>query len=180
MPNGKTETLYVLSATPEAKIALGLKRRLSRLRYGTKLRDAPQAPVRLDDAGPVHLRVWRLKLWAADEKRVRVTKSIVSEPHRLLSRIGELRRLRQDGLKQLLPCGQDHSPLGNPSRCLGFKKSLAPLPHQNWRQVKPMVSEKYASATTIMTTTSSPAAICSSIPIRFSIEPLSGAASREL
>ena len=50
MPNGKTETWYVLSATPEAKIALGLKRRLSRLRYGTKLRDAPQAPLRLGDA----------------------------------------------------------------------------------------------------------------------------------
>jgi mannose-6-phosphate isomerase len=30
LPNGKTEAWYVLSATPEAKIALGLKRRLTR------------------------------------------------------------------------------------------------------------------------------------------------------
>src|ERR1043165_535113 len=29
LPNGKTEAWYVLSATPEAKIALGLKRRIS-------------------------------------------------------------------------------------------------------------------------------------------------------
>ena len=36
LPNGKTEAWYVLSATPEAKVALGLKRRLTpqQLRHG--------------------------------------------------------------------------------------------------------------------------------------------------
>jgi mannose-6-phosphate isomerase len=49
LPNGKTEAWYVLSATPEAKIALGLKRRVS----PEQLRRA------LDDGSISNLVVWQ-------------------------------------------------------------------------------------------------------------------------
>lgn len=48
LPNGKTEAWYVLSATPDAKVALGLKRRLTR----EQLRDA------IDDGSISDLVVW--------------------------------------------------------------------------------------------------------------------------
>src|SRR5512141_865714 len=40
LPNGKTEAWYVLSATPEAKIALGLKRRISQAQLRHAIEDA--------------------------------------------------------------------------------------------------------------------------------------------
>jgi len=49
LPNGKTEAWYVLSATPEAKIALGLKRRLTH----EQLRHA------IDDGSISDLVVWQ-------------------------------------------------------------------------------------------------------------------------
>ena len=49
LPNGKNEAWYVLSATPEAKIALGLKRRIS----AEQLRHA------IDDGSISDLVVWR-------------------------------------------------------------------------------------------------------------------------
>ncbi len=49
LPNGKTEAWYVLSAAPEAKIALGLKRRVS----PEQLRHA------LDDGSISNLVMWR-------------------------------------------------------------------------------------------------------------------------
>ena len=49
LPNGKTEAWYVLSATPEARIALGLKRRLTR----QQLRQA------IDDGSISDLVVWQ-------------------------------------------------------------------------------------------------------------------------
>jgi mannose-6-phosphate isomerase len=49
LPNGKTEAWYVLSATPEAKIALGLKRRVSQ----AQLRHA------IDDGSISDLVVWQ-------------------------------------------------------------------------------------------------------------------------
>ena len=49
LPNGKTEAWYILSAAPEAKIALGLKRRIS----PTQLRHA------IDDGSISDLVVWR-------------------------------------------------------------------------------------------------------------------------
>ena len=49
LPNGKTEAWYVLSATPEAKIALGLKRRVS----PEQLRHA------IDDGSISDLVVWQ-------------------------------------------------------------------------------------------------------------------------
>jgi mannose-6-phosphate isomerase len=49
LPNGKTEAWYVLSAAPEAKIALGLKRRLTH----EQLRHA------IDDGSISDLVVWR-------------------------------------------------------------------------------------------------------------------------
>lgn len=49
LPNGKTEAWYVLSATPEAKIALGLKRRIS----PAQLRHA------IDDGSISDLVVWQ-------------------------------------------------------------------------------------------------------------------------
>jgi mannose-6-phosphate isomerase len=49
MPNGKTEAWYVLSATPEARIALGLKRRLTR----QQLREA------IDDGSISDLVAWQ-------------------------------------------------------------------------------------------------------------------------
>jgi hypothetical protein len=52
--------------------------------------------------------------------------------------------------------------------------------HQSWRHIQAKVAEKYASATTIATTTSSPAATCSAIPIRLGIGHLiARAESRE-
>ena len=49
LPNGKTEAWYVLSATPEAKIALGLKRRVS----------AEQLRRAIDDGSISDLVVWQ-------------------------------------------------------------------------------------------------------------------------
>jgi mannose-6-phosphate isomerase len=49
LPNGKTEAWYILSAAPEAKIALGLKRRIS----PAQLRHA------IDDGSISDLVVWR-------------------------------------------------------------------------------------------------------------------------
>ena len=49
LPNGKTEAWYVLSATPEAKVALGLKRRLT----PQQLREA------IDDGSISDLVVWQ-------------------------------------------------------------------------------------------------------------------------
>jgi|SRR6185369_738953 len=49
LPNGKTEAWYVLSAAPEAKIALGLKRRIS----AAQLRHA------IDDGSICELVVWQ-------------------------------------------------------------------------------------------------------------------------
>lgn len=49
LPNGKTEAWYVLSATPEAKVALGLKRSLTPL----------QLEQAIDDGSIADLVVWR-------------------------------------------------------------------------------------------------------------------------